>query len=351
MKKKNKIILIATAGLLLIIALLCISFVYNNLYFYKAPMNAVERAGFTEKTANLPDGTVLNYGEGGSGQPLLLIHGQGVDWTDYMEVLPKLSKDFHIYAVDCHGHGKSIHDPARYTGEKMGEDFAWFIENVIGEPVIVSGHSSGGLITAWLAANRPENIRGVVLEDPPFFSSEAENAEKSFAWNDTFLPAHNFQNQDEEDYFPLYYLKNSMWLTFFGESAEGIKTYATDYMTKHEGPLKIFFLPPSMMRIFHYLDNYDPSFGVTFYNYSWFKNFDHAETLARIECPAVLIHTNWSYTDDGILLAAMSGDDAKRACDLIPNCKLVEIDSGHDSHAEKPAEFIDVVNNFAEEIR
>jgi pimeloyl-ACP methyl ester carboxylesterase len=43
---------------------------------------------------------------------------------------------------------------------------------VIGEPVYVTGNSSGKLLAVWLAANRPDLVKAVVLEDPPLFSSD-----------------------------------------------------------------------------------------------------------------------------------------------------------------------------------
>nr|WP_315990523.1 alpha/beta hydrolase [Desulforamulus aquiferis] len=98
-----------------------------------------------------------------------MIHGQGVTWENYSVVLPELSEYYHILAVDCHGHGKSSKNPEKYSAEEMGKDFVWFLKKVVGEPMVVSGHSSGGLLAAWLAANSPENILGIVLEDPPFF--------------------------------------------------------------------------------------------------------------------------------------------------------------------------------------
>ena len=48
-----------------------------------------------------------------NGPPLFLIHGQMVSWEDYVKVLPELSGHFHIFAVDCHGHGKSGKDPGK----------------------------------------------------------------------------------------------------------------------------------------------------------------------------------------------------------------------------------------------
>jgi pimeloyl-ACP methyl ester carboxylesterase len=149
-------------------------------------------------------------------------------------------------------------------------------------------------------------------------------------------------------WFDKKYLK-----TFFGDGWEGIKRYAFSYIEKHPNKgLRIFFLPPSMNRAFDLLAGpYDLKFGDTFYDGSWFKNYDQEETLRRIQCPSVLIHTNWSYSNEGILLAAMSGDDEERAHSLIDGNILIKISSGHDSHYEKPSEFSKILIDFVEAIK
>ena len=75
----------------------------------KKLMKPVWKAGFQEKNAALPDGTLLHYAEGpeNGNQPLLLIHGQTGAWQDYASVLPKLCQSYHVFVLDCHGHGKS----------------------------------------------------------------------------------------------------------------------------------------------------------------------------------------------------------------------------------------------------
>jgi len=342
-----KTALIIIASLLIVIAVIGGIFVNRNLNYYKAPIQQTIKAGFTEKQATLADGTILNYGEGpDNGPPLLLLHGQAVSWEDYTTVLPALSEYYHVYAADCHGHGKSSKDPGEYSAEAMGKDFAWFIENVIGKPAVVSGHSSGGLLTAWLAANAPDQVLGVVLEDPPLFSIEADRRETGFAWVDTFRTCHTFLEQDEEDDFPLYYLKNCYWINYFGSGKDGIIKYAASYREKHpDERLKIFFLPPSTTHMVMFMEDYDPRFGDTFYDSSWMENFDHAETLPRIQCPSVLIHTNWHY-ENGILMGAMSGEDAERTHSLIAGNELIKVDSGHDFHYEKPKEFVEIMVDF-----
>src|SRR5690606_14333560 len=99
-------------------------------------------AGFVEKDVTV-GGSRIHYAEGpDNGPALLLIHGQIMDWTSYARVLPDLAEEYHVFVVDCHGHGKSDKDPRKYSARAMGRDLAQFIRQVIGEPAVVSGHSS-----------------------------------------------------------------------------------------------------------------------------------------------------------------------------------------------------------------
>lgn len=353
MNKVVKVILICLGGLVVILGIAATIYVNNNINYDKVEAGQIKKAGIVEKQATLPDGTVLNYGEGpDSGPALLLIHGQMISWEDYALVLPELSKQFHIYAIDCHGHGESTYDPNKYTAVAMGQDFIWFIENVIAEKTYVSGLSSGGILTAWLAANAPEHVLGAVLEDPPYFSTTAERNPTSFAWVDGFQTIHSFLNQTGEKNYTRYYMEHAYMQKLVGEGWQGMKKYAFDYMDKNPGkPVRIFFLPSSLNRLLDLTNGkYDLRFGDTFYDASWFAGFDREAVLTSIQCPTVLIHTNWSYSADGILLGAMNGEDAQRVHELIPGNKLIKVDSGHDFHQEKPKEFIKIMLDFLNEV-
>lgn len=312
---------------------------------FNTQLRKLFKLGFTEKDSVLQDGTIIHYGESPDNgkTPLLLFHGQTGAWQDYTSVLSSLAQDFHVFALDCHGHGKSSKNPQKYSAQAICQDIVCFIDNIIKAPVVISGHSSGGLISAWFAANYPDLVLGLVLEDPPFFSTEHNGRwEKSFAYVDTYEPMHRFLNQSEETDWVLFYLKNARWGKFVGEKGmTKMIEYGTKYRTKHHGqPLHYFFLPDSINNMFRYLDEYDLRFGEAFYNGSWFEGYDQSEVLRKIQCPSILIHTKWSIDEEGILMAAMSGEDAATATKLIRNCELIKIDSGHNSHAEKPQEFL-----------
>ena len=108
--------------------------------------------GFTEKKFDTGE-VVLNYVEGpDNGPPLLLIPGQMESWQGYKPVLPALSERFHVFTVDVRGNGKSTWTTGHYSYNECGNDLRIFLYDVIGEPAVVSGLSSGAVLTVWLAA-------------------------------------------------------------------------------------------------------------------------------------------------------------------------------------------------------
>ncbi|MEG0375305.1 MAG: alpha/beta hydrolase, partial [Raoultibacter sp.] len=159
-------------------------------------------AGFIEKHTEI-DGATMNYAEGpDNGPALLLIHGQTSEWEDYARVLPDLAKTYHVFAIDCFGHGESAHDPALYTCATQGQACISFASEVIGGDYLVSGLSSGGIIAAWIAANDPDRVQACVLEDPPLFRvtpEQMQEAPGTFVWRDGFEITHNYLAQDEID--------------------------------------------------------------------------------------------------------------------------------------------------------
>lgn len=309
-------------------------------------MTKVREAGFVEKTATV-GGARFAYAEGPDDgrPPLLLIHGQGGDWKAYAMVLPQLTRDYHVFAVDCFGHGTSAHDPELYSANTHGEKLAVFIEQVIGEPAVVSGHSSGGVLAAWLAGNASTLVRGVVLEDPPLFTTQLPRARTTWNWVDLATTCHTYLATGQTDWLAYAWEHQRMW-SFFKGSAPAIIQTGLDHHAEHpDEPIRVWYIP-QFDELMRPMAQYDPRFGEAFYTGSWDAGLDLEETLGGIEAPATLIHTKVAPNDDGILMAAMGHEEADRARALIDGVEFVKVETGHGFHMEDPARFVDIMHGM-----
>ncbi|MEV4458943.1 alpha/beta hydrolase [Microbispora sp. NPDC049633] len=105
------------------------------------------------------------YGTDG-GVPLVLLHGLGEGMADWAGVAPVLAAHRHVYALDLRGHGASGR-PGTYGLELMRDDVLAFLDALSLGTVDVIGHSMGGLVAYLLAAERPDRVRTLILEDVP----------------------------------------------------------------------------------------------------------------------------------------------------------------------------------------
>jgi len=349
-KPENIFIII---GIILVIMVMISLVLIIYMKQYKNPSNKkLIEAGIVEKKVKIGD-VDFNYAEGpGNGPALLLLHAQTLDWFTYNKVLPVLSEKFHVFAVDYPGHGKTLcPDDYPMTANQIGNDLANFIEMVIGEPAYVTGNSSGGLLTVWLAANRHDLVKAVVLEDPPLFSSEYPEIKQTIA--DRLFTASYKAVQDKKysGNFLDYWIENGteFFKNYTGPFSQQLIRFAVNnYKKANPGkPVEIAFLPVSVQEMLRGLNYYNPRFGAAFHEGSWNEGFDHAEALGKIQCPAVLIHANFEIMGNGILNGAMSQEQADRAVSLIPYCQYIRIDAGHVTNLETPGRFIQII----EEIR
>jgi pimeloyl-ACP methyl ester carboxylesterase len=335
------------------------NFTFNSCTPKEDDLKVTMNAGFVEKQVTLGNGSIINYAEGpnNGNKALLLIHGQTGAWQDYKKVLPELSQNWHVYAVDCHGHGKSTHDESKYYVDSIGNDLIIFVDEIIKKNTVVSGHSSGALIAAYVAGNENNYVVGSLLEDPPVFSTEKEYFPRTFVYYDVYLNIHNFLISDKSECWEVFYLKNCLWGKMYlpgkmGKVAEEAKRY---HEKNPEKSIKIWFLPKSVnemiSNMFTYIPEYDFKFGDNYYNSTWQNGISHEKLISDIKGPCVFMHAKDAYainpdTSDSILMAASSDAQARKAVSLIKECELVELVSGHDIHLEKPQEFITAINKL-----
>lgn len=309
----------------------------------------VSKAGFGEKSFISGDVNLIYYEGPDNGPALVLLHAQIMDWFDYSRVLSKLSKSYHIYVVDYNGHGKTTAPASTMTAISIGNILSAFIKAVVKEPAFISGNSSGGLLTAWLAANKPELVRAIVLEDPPLFSAEYPRVKKTIAYR-SFTTCHNYITENSTEDFLIFWIKsNSAFIAKnAGKDAVPLLISAVKiYRDAHPGEaVELRFLPDMMRMFIRGLSMFNPAFGDAFFTGVWNKDFDHAQALERIKCPVLLLQADFEILPDGTLNGAMDQNDAAKAMSLIKNGKFQRIKASHVIHLDKPQEYINIINGF-----
>jgi pimeloyl-ACP methyl ester carboxylesterase len=117
------------------------------------------------RTADL-DGPVHYLDFGGTGPPLLMVHGLGGSSLNWMAVGPEIANSYHAIALDLAGFGQTplFQRSAAVGGNR--ELVHAFIEKVIGEPVMIMGNSMGGHIAVLEAALHPTWVTAMILVDP-----------------------------------------------------------------------------------------------------------------------------------------------------------------------------------------
>jgi 3-oxoadipate enol-lactonase len=111
------------------------------------------------------NGINLNVDIKGDGFPLILIHGVGLDITEWDYEIDRLSKRFKTLALDCRGHGRSD-KPDNYTLQNHIDDIIGLMNYYKIEKTFLYGVSMGSYIGQGVAISVPERIDKLILTVP-----------------------------------------------------------------------------------------------------------------------------------------------------------------------------------------
>ncbi len=112
------------------------------------------------------DGPVHYLDFGGSGRPVLMVHGLAGAAINWMAVGPSIASTHRALAIDLAGFGQTPLFGRSATVTANAALVHAFIEKVIGEPVVLIGNSMGGHIGVLEAASHPDAVDALVLVDP-----------------------------------------------------------------------------------------------------------------------------------------------------------------------------------------
>lgn len=267
--------------------------------------------GFPEHTVDLGE-VRMNYAVAGSEEnpAMLLIPGQTESWWGYENAMRLLSESYQVYAVDLRGQGRSTWTPGRYSLDNFGNDLVRFIDLVVKRPVIVSGLSSGGVLSAWMSAfAKPGQVIAAVYEDPPLFASEVtpafgQSVRQTIAgpmfriWHKYLGPQWSIGNED------------GMHQAMAHELPSWVAKALTSIMADTKSAP---FMGPAPE-----LKEYDPEWGDAFWNGRVALTCAHESMLKHVKVPVLFTHHFHRVDgDSGNLVGALSDNQVQNVQRLV----------------------------------
>jgi pimeloyl-ACP methyl ester carboxylesterase len=108
------------------------------------------------------DDVTLYFESYGTGDPLLVVHGNGGSIADMREQIAHFRRSRRVIAMDSRDQGRSSDSAAPLTYEKMADDLAGLIDHLGIAPVDVLGWSDGGIEALLLGMRHPAKVKKLV---------------------------------------------------------------------------------------------------------------------------------------------------------------------------------------------
>ena len=103
------------------------------------------------------------FTEKGKGEPLILLHGNGENSEYFRGQIDVFSKQYHVYAVDTRGHGKTPRGEKPFTIRQFADDLLCFMDKQQIERAHLLGFSDGGNIAMVFAIHYPDRVNRLIL--------------------------------------------------------------------------------------------------------------------------------------------------------------------------------------------
>ena len=174
---------------------------------------------------------------GGSGPPLLLLHGYPQTRAIWHKVAPRLAQRYTVVAPDLRGYGDSGKPPggpdhAGYSKRSMAADQVELMRSLGHERFFLAGHDRGGRVAHRLAADHPHAVEKVAVLDIAPTLAMYEQTTEAFAraywhWFFLILPAPQPERMIGADRLAYLHFK-------IGQGRAGMKPFAREALAEYE---------------------------------------------------------------------------------------------------------------------
>jgi pimeloyl-ACP methyl ester carboxylesterase len=193
------------------------------------------------------------YDEHGAGEPLVLMHGGLVDARFFEPNLAALAARFHVYTPERRGHGHTPDVDGPITYQRMADDTIAFLDEVVGGPADLVGHSDGAFIAMLVTMQRPELVHRLVMISGGYDKSGEALPEMEFDVDQMvqFLgSAYGEVSPDGEAHFPVVAAK-------IGEMMKTEPHVDVAELARVRQRSLVMFSDDDLMTLTHAVDMYD----------------------------------------------------------------------------------------------
>jgi haloacetate dehalogenase len=275
--------------------------------------------GFDEARVDVGNGVALRVRSGGSGAPVVLLHGHPRTHTTWHRVAPLLVAAGHtVVCPDLRGYGRSSKPPtnddhAPYSKRAMAGDVVTLMRGLGHDRFAVVGHDRGSYVAFRLAMDHPDAVTHLAVLDclPIVEHLDRTDARFAAAWWHWFF----FAQPDKPER-----AINADPIAWYGADAPGRREAMGE--ENHADYLAAITDPATVRAM---LEDYRAGLGVD-------RAAEEADRAAgrRVDCPTLVL---WSSRDD---LEELHGNPRAIWKDWTTDLRGGPIDSGHHMAEEAP---------------
>ena len=250
---------------------------------------------------------ILNSKIYGSGEPIIILHGLLGSLDNWQTVSKYFGQNYQVITLDARNHGRSSHIEI-FNYEVMMQDVIDTMQDLAISSAHIIGHSMGGKTAMYLALNRPEKVKKLAVIDIAPVNYVAHH-------KDVFDAIQAVQLQNIEQRI---------------DAENIIKKYIQENDV-------VQFIMKGLYR------NEENAFAWRFNITDIYTSYDQILGFNN---------SNLSYQGNVLFIKGeksnyIQNKDLNIITDFFPNAKVETIlDAGHWVHAEKPKEFIELVERF-----
>lgn len=267
-----------------------------------------ERAEPVRKYLDLP-GRRISYLEWPGPEPALFcLHGLAFNAWLFGPFGRAWAGERRVIAMDVRGHGLSDHPETGYAYSEIGDDILRAIDALCTEPPMIVGHSMGGRVSLWLAANRGAVYNRLVVVDSRMGKTPPRQLNKH--------PAERiFANWDE-------YLASAKRAKFHRNWTPDMERFVAMHAKE---------MPDGTVRMRFTANAFDQISGTS-------RTYDLINDLDRVTCPTLFVRaTEGNLTEETL----------ERIREKMPHIETAVVEgANHCVPLDKPDEFIAVTRPF-----